>query len=335
MGFTSTITPYKLSLDFKKNKLETINITQYDKDGRTIVVTCYDNSVKTAIDKLTISAKVKWLKPDNLPVFNACTVNDDGTITIAITEQMSITNGVAYAELMLLEATTASVLHTMPFQANIIKGTFTNDTVSSVPEFQALTDTLTKVEACTTALDSHIANKANPHAVTKAQINLGNVQNLAPADMPLSTVAKNVTCSVYSASATYAVGDYCLYNDVLYKCTTAITVAEAWTVSHWTSTTLDAELSKKPTCEQSLNSLGLTKVTDTMPSSYTWKAIPLPSGYDSNSIVIGTKVGDMQTSVINNLVYFEIATVAGALSIMPRSSLMYGVSYTLILSKLS
>lgn len=36
-------------------------------------------------------------------------------------------------------------------------------------------------------LDAHIGNKSNPHNVTKAQIGLGNVQNLAPADMPVST----------------------------------------------------------------------------------------------------------------------------------------------------
>lgn len=37
------------------------------------------------------------------------------------------------------------------------------------------------------SLDAHIGNKSNPHNVTKAQIGLGNVQNLAPSDMPVST----------------------------------------------------------------------------------------------------------------------------------------------------
>lgn len=37
------------------------------------------------------------------------------------------------------------------------------------------------------SLDAHIGNKSNPHHVTKAQVGLGNVQNLAPADMPIST----------------------------------------------------------------------------------------------------------------------------------------------------
>lgn len=37
------------------------------------------------------------------------------------------------------------------------------------------------------SLDAHIGNKSNPHNVTKAQIGLNKVQNLAPADMPVST----------------------------------------------------------------------------------------------------------------------------------------------------
>lgn len=37
------------------------------------------------------------------------------------------------------------------------------------------------------SLDAHIGNKSNPHNVTRTQIGLGNVQNLAPADMPVST----------------------------------------------------------------------------------------------------------------------------------------------------
>jgi hypothetical protein len=41
-------------------------------------------------------------------------------------------------------------------------------------------------------------------------------------------------CAVYSASATYAVGDLVLYNFYIYECNTAITTAEAWNANHWT-----------------------------------------------------------------------------------------------------
>lgn len=38
---------------------------------------------------------------------------------------------------------------------------------------------------------------------------------------------------VYSASATYAVGDRVRYGYYIYECITAITTAEAWTAAHW------------------------------------------------------------------------------------------------------
>lgn len=45
--------------------------------------------------------------------------------------------------------------------------------------------------------------------------------------------------AVYDSTATYAIGDLCIYQNALYKCTTAITAAEAWNAAHWTATTLD------------------------------------------------------------------------------------------------
>lgn len=46
----------------------------------------------------------------------------------------------------------------------------------------------------------------------------------------------------YSSIKTYAVGDYCIYNGSLYRCTTAITTAEAWTAAHWTAVSIGGEL---------------------------------------------------------------------------------------------
>lgn len=39
----------------------------------------------------------------------------------------------------------------------------------------------------------------------------------------------------YSPSGIYAVGDYCMHDGALYRCTTAIATAEAWNASHWTA----------------------------------------------------------------------------------------------------
>ena len=46
----------------------------------------------------------------------------------------------------------------------------------------------------------------------------------------------------YSKSATYNVGDYCIYNNTHYKCNTAISIAENFDSSKWTQTTINSEL---------------------------------------------------------------------------------------------
>jgi hypothetical protein len=47
----------------------------------------------------------------------------------------------------------------------------------------------------------------------------------------------------YSSTSGYAVGDYCIYQGNLYRCTTAIgSSGENWTAGHWTSVKVGTEL---------------------------------------------------------------------------------------------
>lgn len=50
-----------------------------------------------------------------------------------------------------------------------------------------IADTGSDVTALETKVNSHIANKSNPHTVTKAQVGLGNVNNTSDANKPVST----------------------------------------------------------------------------------------------------------------------------------------------------
>lgn len=46
----------------------------------------------------------------------------------------------------------------------------------------------------------------------------------------------DVIAEDFDSTSTYAVGDYCIYNGSLYKCTTAVTTAGDWDSSDWTET---------------------------------------------------------------------------------------------------
>ena len=57
-----------------------------------------------------------------------------------------------------------------------------------------------------------------------------------------SNVDLTVLADAYSTSSTYEVGEYCLYDEKLYRCISAITTAESWTPAHWTETNIGDEL---------------------------------------------------------------------------------------------
>jgi hypothetical protein len=77
------------------------------------------------------------------------------------------------------------------------------------------------------AYDNSIANNLIPDAAGKQIIRALNLRK-----------TQDMIANVYDATATYAYGDYCIYQNDFYKCTTAITSAEAWNSSHWTKMTL-------------------------------------------------------------------------------------------------
>jgi hypothetical protein len=60
----------------------------------------------------------------------------------------------------------------------------------------------------------------------------------------INDLETSIVAEEYSSSTTYALGSYCIYNNLLYRCTTAITTAEAWNSNHWTQIVLadDVEL---------------------------------------------------------------------------------------------
>lgn len=59
-----------------------------------------------------------------------------------------------------------------------------------------------------------------------------------------ANVAKDIA-NTYSSSASYAIGQYCLYNNNLYRCTTTISTPEAWNAAHWVQVTVGEGLYDK------------------------------------------------------------------------------------------
>ena len=150
--------------------------------------------VQTAADKklfdsipgtIIISGKGVVQNTDKVLVQISKSTKADGVYGEATTQTL---------EILAANANRAGVLTREMF--NKLNSGLNGDITNALNEAKAYTDAAKTVlekliqdsdKVIKESLDAHIGNKSNPHHVTKAQIGLGNVQNLAPADMPVST----------------------------------------------------------------------------------------------------------------------------------------------------
>lgn len=84
----------------------------------------------------------------------------------------------------------------------------------------------------------------------------------------------------FSTSATYDVGQLCVYNNKLYRCTTAVTIAEAWTAAHWTEATVQdvlaaiwTALGEIPSWAKATNKPSYT-LNEVCPDVENWLGVP-------------------------------------------------------------
>ena len=83
----------------------------------------------------------------------------------------------------------------------------------------------------------------NRYVIPQVEVDSSLTQQGKAADAKVTGDAlKAGIAPAYDASSTYAVGEYVMYNNALYRCTTAITTAEAWTAAHWTAAKIGEDL---------------------------------------------------------------------------------------------
>ena len=98
---------------------------------------------------------------------------------------------------------------------------------------------------------------------------ISTAEQWTPAHWAATTVvdelgASKTIAEIYSDGNLYDVGDYVTHDNKLYRCNTAITVAESWTAAHWTEVTIGETFKK-------LEENGIF-VEDITPETKTWGA---------------------------------------------------------------
>ena len=186
-----------ITLDLYKENYVEVRAKQYDARTRIIRVTIV-NMEKVVTIGSNVTARLAFTKPDRKGVLADCEIVDN-KVNVELKEGMLSAAGTTVADIVLTE--NGEVLSTMRFGLKIESAALQDSTVKSSDEYSALETVLLKAEENEekyakrmSELENHLENKSNPHGVTKTQVGLGNVPN----------VATNDQAPTYSAATTLA-----------------------------------------------------------------------------------------------------------------------------------
>ena len=151
-----------IDIDFYDKKYILINAKQLDKKSRFLSFTCYNHGELYSINAAEHSAYIRYKKSDNNSVFNLCSIDRKGKILVELTEQMLASDGICYADLVLINKGSAvvdentgkivmidnsGILSTMTFCIDVSETSIENSNIESSYEYNGLNETLQKAEA--------------------------------------------------------------------------------------------------------------------------------------------------------------------------------------------
>ena len=242
-----------------------VHLSQYDK-GRAIPFKLAEGKSAYTVPE-GAEIVVQATKPSGLGFVVPVTFDGD-TATMTITETMSNEYGRFPAELSI--TSNGNKIGTANFVMNIERsphpeGTIDGDAESLLPELALLVE---RVEsAASSVLDMQVVANTLP-AGSQATYSYDESLNKATFGIPQGEPgagAIGTVANAYDSSKTYAVGDYAIRNNDLYRCITAITTAEAFTASHWTRIVLADDVTD---LKSDLTALGLSVVDGCLNITY-------------------------------------------------------------------
>lgn len=160
----------KITLDLTVSRVQNVHCSQDDDNSRNILITLSDKGKPyTLSDDTKIFLKIS--KPDDTFIYideddsEHLHRNDDGTISVILSDQATCVSGICEAELQFMDLN--KTVSTRNFNIVVKKSVVSDKEIESIIETNVVKKFL-----------QHILNHNNPHEVTKEQIGLGNVENL-------------------------------------------------------------------------------------------------------------------------------------------------------------
>lgn len=174
-----------ITLDFTIPKIKNVRCVQDDKNSRIINILITNNGGVYPLDKLTMVARYKIHKPDHTYIYNKVPINDDGTVTIELSEQAMTAIGVAHSELQISDSSTGNILSTMPFNIIVEKSVISNKDIESKNESDVINSFI-----------NHLVDFNNPHRMPDATTTVKGITALTDSVTSTSTTTAATPNSV-------------------------------------------------------------------------------------------------------------------------------------------
>lgn len=151
-----------INVDFYDKKYILINAKQHDRNSRFLSVTCYNHGELFALNSAQHSVYIRYKKSDEHSVFNFCEITNEGKVLVELTEQMLASDGICYADLVIVnqgkakvdadtgeivEISSGAILSTMTFCIDVSETAVENSNIESSYEYNGLNEALIKAEA--------------------------------------------------------------------------------------------------------------------------------------------------------------------------------------------
>lgn len=130
-----------------------------------------------------------------------------------------------------------------------------------------------------------------------------------------ANIGQNIA-NTYSSSASYAIGQYCLYDNNLYKCITTISTPEAWNSSHWIQVTVGEGLYEKV---DKISGKGLS--TNDFTNAYKTKLDGIEDGAEVNVQANWTENDSSKDDYIKNKPENATTSISGFMSASDKQKL--------------
>lgn len=129
----------EITLDVDKQEtFKFIFAKQGDANSRKVKITLMKNGSKIIAESSSETAYFRAKKPDNTSVYNKAEINDDGTITIALTQQTLAVKGIVDADVS-IKSENGEILSSASFKIEVCEAPL-GDNIPSSNEFLVLQD---------------------------------------------------------------------------------------------------------------------------------------------------------------------------------------------------